>query len=333
VAAPAARLAAALGWPILAEPTSGVRCGRHVRKQVIAHYDVLLRCDEFAHDHAPEAVLRIGDMPTSKPLRQWVAGGSQIVLDPHAAWHEPTRTAEHVMAAAPGPACAAAAESLHGMRRDPRWLDSWRRADALVPPALAEAPDPFEPKALAGIEPALEEGAVVWISSSMPIRDVEAYFPQGANPIRFLANRGANGIDGVVSSAAGAARASGAQTVLLTGEVALVHDLGGLAAARRANIELTILCLNNGGGGIFDFLPVAAHAGAAAYEEHVATPTGVEIPEIAALAGLEYRTAASPEEVAGAVTAGPGLIEVRTERETNVRLHGEVVDRVSAALR
>ena len=117
---------------------------------------------------------------------------------------------------------------------------------------------------LAGLEPELPDGAIVWLSSSMPVRDVEAYFPQSPKRLRFLANRGANGIDGVVSSAAGAALAAGAPAWLLTGELALLHDIGGLLAARRAGADLQVVCLNNGGGGIFDFLPVAEHADAGA---------------------------------------------------------------------
>jgi 2-succinyl-5-enolpyruvyl-6-hydroxy-3-cyclohexene-1-carboxylate synthase len=203
----------------------------------------------------------------------------------------------------------AAALEVRTAERDPAWLASWREADALVPPALAEAPDPFEPKVLAGLEPELPENALVWVSSSMPIRDVEAYFPQSPKRLRFLANRGANGIDGVVSSALGAALATGLSTWLLTGELALLHDVGGLLAARRAGVELRIVCLNNGGGGIFDFLPVAEHADPMLYEEHIATPADVDLSLLA-----------------------PGLTEIRTDRLENVALHREVVDRVARAL-
>jgi 2-succinyl-5-enolpyruvyl-6-hydroxy-3-cyclohexene-1-carboxylate synthase len=307
VADPAARLAAEAGWPILAEPTSGVRCGDHDRSHIVAHYDVLLRVKPFA----PELVLRVGDTPTSKPLREWLAGASQVVLDPHAAWNEPTRRAELLLQAAAAPTldALAAALEVRTAEHDPAWLASWREADALVPPALAEAPDPFEPKVLAGLEPELPENALVWVSSSMPIRDVEAYFPQSPKRLRFLANRGANGIDGVVSSALGAALATGLPTWLLTGELAVLHDVGGLLAARRAGVELRILCLNNGGGGIFDFLPVAEHADPALYEEHIATPADVDLSLLA-----------------------PGLTEIRTDRLENVALHREVVERVARSL-
>jgi 2-succinyl-5-enolpyruvyl-6-hydroxy-3-cyclohexene-1-carboxylate synthase len=311
VAEPAARLAEQCGWPLLAEPTSGVRCGGHDRSHVVAHYDVLLRVDRFATRHAPELVLRVGDMPTSKPLREWVAPARQVLLDPHATWHEPSRRAELILASAAAPTldALAAAVEMRSTERDHRWIESWRAADAEVPPALAASPDPFEPKALAALEPELPDGAIVWLSSSMPVRDVEAFFPQSPKRLRFLANRGANGIDGVVSSAAGAALAGDAPVWLLTGELALLHDVGGLLAARRAGAQLQIVCLNNGGGGIFDFLPVARHADPELYEEHVATPAGVDVSAIA-----------------------PEAREIRTERAENVRLHRELVERVATRI-
>jgi 2-succinyl-5-enolpyruvyl-6-hydroxy-3-cyclohexene-1-carboxylate synthase len=331
VAEAVGRLATASGWPILAEPTSGVRCGRHDRSHVVAHYDVLLRSEGFAAGHRPELVLRVGDMPTSKPLRAWLEDAAQVVVDPHAVWNEPTRTAETIVAADPAETCAALVTALDAKSSpDDAWLTSWRDADRLVPEALAQALDPFEPKAYAALEPELPAGALVWVSSSMPIRDVEAFFPQSSNPIRFLSNRGANGIDGVVASAAGAALATGAPTFLLIGDVALLHDVGGLLAARRAGADLTIVCADNGGGGIFDFLPLAQHADAGSYEAHIATPTGVTIERIAALAGLTHHLAVTPDELRAAFAAGPGLIELRTDRADSVRLHRQVADTVAS---
>jgi 2-succinyl-5-enolpyruvyl-6-hydroxy-3-cyclohexene-1-carboxylate synthase len=311
VAEPAARLAAACGWPLLAEPTSGVRCGPHDRSHVVAHYDVLLRVEAFAAAQSPGLVLRVGDMPTSKPLRTWAAEAPQVVLDPHAAWHEPTRRAELLLrsAAAPTLDALAAAVEVRGTATDSTWLSGWRAADAVVPQALAETPDDFEPKLLAALEPELPEGAIVWLSSSMPVRDVEACFPQSPKRLRFLANRGANGIDGVVSSAAGAALAANTPAWLLTGELALLHDVGGLLAARRAEADLQVVCINNGGGAIFDFLPVAEHADPQLYEEHIATPSRADLSALA-----------------------PEIREIRTDRRTNVEWHRRLVESVRALL-
>ena len=335
VADAVARLAAAAGWPVLAEPTSGVRCGPHDRSRVVAHYDVLLRASAWAAAHRPELVLRVGDTPTSKPLRAWLGGAErQVVIDPHAAWHEPTRAAETIVHAASVGALEMLASMLEldfPARRDPGWLDGWRRADALVPPALAAVPEPFEPRAYAALAGALPPDASVWVSSSMPIRDVETFFPADETPLRFLANRGANGIDGVVSSALGAALASEARGWLLTGDLALTYDVSGLAAARRLDADLTIVCVNNNGGGIFDFLPVAEHADPHLFEEQIITPSEVPLHDLAALAGLNHVVAGDAAAVRAALDE-PGLIEYRTDRAQNVERHRRLFADVAAAL-
>jgi 2-succinyl-5-enolpyruvyl-6-hydroxy-3-cyclohexene-1-carboxylate synthase len=311
IAEPATRLAAQAGWPLLADPTSGVRCGEHDRSHVIAHYDVLLRADGFSSQHRPELVLRIGDTPTSKPLRAWLAGARQVLIDPHAGWHEPTRRAELILASAAAPTLDALASAIEmrSVARDSGWLGSWREGDELVPAALSESPEAFEPRLAAALERELPDPALLWVSSSMPIRDVEAYFPASPKRIRVLANRGANGIDGVVSSALGAAITTGLPTWLLIGEIALQHDVGGLLAARRAGVRLEIVCFDNGGGAIFDFLPVAEHADRVAYEQHIATPTTTDLEALA-----------------------PGITVLRTERAANVAEHRAVVERVAARL-
>jgi 2-succinyl-5-enolpyruvyl-6-hydroxy-3-cyclohexene-1-carboxylate synthase len=311
ISEPAARLADVTGWPLLAEPTSGVRCGDHDRSHVVAHYDVLLRAESFTSAHPAELVLRVGDTPTSKPLRAWVAEHPQVLIDPHATWHDPTRRAELILASAAAPTLDALASAIEmrSAQPDSDWLAAWRSADELVPAELAEAPDDFEPKLIAALEQELPDEALLWVSSSMPIRDVEAYFPQSDKRLRMLANRGANGIDGVVSSALGAAIASGLPTWVLIGEIALQHDAGGLLAAGRAGVQLEIVCIDNGGGSIFDFLPVAEHADEATYEQHIATPTTTDLESLA-----------------------PGARLLRTDRAKNVELHRALVERVAAQL-
>jgi 2-succinyl-5-enolpyruvyl-6-hydroxy-3-cyclohexene-1-carboxylate synthase len=330
-AAPAAALAEAAGWPILAEPTSGLRCGPHDRSRVVAHYDAFLRDRDWARRHRPELVLRVGDTPTSKPLRAFLAGAEQIVVDPDASWNEPTRTAARHLACGAAATLRALAAGLGARAPGEEWVDAWLAADALVAGELAAAPDPFEPKAYAGLAGSLPDGATVWLSSSMPVRDVETFFPSVDTALRFLANRGANGIDGVVSSAVGAALASAGPCTLLTGELALLHDVSGLIAARRLGAELTIVCVNNGGGGIFDFLPVAETAAVDDYERLIATPHEIDLEPVAALAGLAYTRASTAEEVRRAA-AVPGLVELRTDRAANVREHRALFERVAQRL-
>ena len=213
-------------------------------------------------------------------------------------------------AAAPTLDALASSVEMRSGKPDPSWVEAWKSADRTAWEAIEASPDDFEGRVLASLEPELPDEAVVWVSSSMPIRDVEACFPQSSKRLRFLANRGANGIDGVVSSALGAAIATGLPTWALIGELALQHDAGGLLAARREGVPLEIVCIDNGGGGIFDFLPVAEHADPAAYEEHIATPSdGIDLAAL-----------------------WPGLREVRTDRRQNVRLHRELVERVARSL-
>jgi 2-succinyl-5-enolpyruvyl-6-hydroxy-3-cyclohexene-1-carboxylate synthase len=333
-AAAVARLAGVLGWPLLAEPTSGLRCGPDGDAvEAIAHYEVLLRGERFAGEMTPELVLRVGDTPTSQALRAWLGRTRQVVVDPHGDWHEPTRTAERLVRADPAAFCDGLAHALEGREpsADPAWLSRWREADALVPPRLAAAPDPFEPKIWNAVAEAAPEGSTLFVASSMAIRDVEALLPRTAKQLTVLANRGANGIDGTVSSAVGAALGLGQRTYVLIGDLALLHDVGGLLAARRLGAELTVVCANNGGGGIFDFLPVSRAADERAYEEHIATPADVDVADLAALAGLPYVLASAPADVKEAVQS-PAVVEVRTNRAENVRLHREVYARVAAAL-
>ena len=176
---------------------------------------------------------------------------------------------------------------------DAAWLGRWRDADARAASAIEATigtDEINEPRIARELATAVPAGATVVIAASMPIRDVETFWPVLDAPPRALANRGANGIDGTISTAYGVAAATGGPTYLLIGDVALAHDVGGLLAGRRLGVPLTIVVIDNAGGGIFDFLPVATQG--AEYEEHVLTPTGLEVERVAALYGAGYRSVA-----------------------------------------
>ncbi|HEX2409901.1 MAG TPA: 2-succinyl-5-enolpyruvyl-6-hydroxy-3-cyclohexene-1-carboxylic-acid synthase [Solirubrobacteraceae bacterium] len=321
--------------PLLADPLSGARRG----PAAVAHYDELLRNPEWAAAHAPELVLRVGDLPTSKPLRQWLAGlenALQIAFDAENAWQDPTGSVATIAAADPRATLEAIAHRTQA--RDTAWLDSWRRADRAAATAIAIALTPAglcEPRVAAEIGAGLPAEATVVVASSMPVRDVEAFFPAREIPPRVLSNRGANGIDGTVSTAFGVAATRDGPTVLLIGDVALFHDLGGLLAATRHRLKLTIVVLHNDGGGIFHFLPVS-HEGAA-FEEHVATPHGLDFAHAATLFGLGYETADSVDAFRAALARAlaadrTSIVAVHTDRETNVAIHRAVRDAVAAAV-
>ncbi len=315
--------AAALGAPLLADPLSGARRG----PAAIAHYDALLRDERFAAAPDPAVVVRIGDLPTSKPLRQWLASldAHQIAFDPEHARQDPDGVVDEVLDADPAEWARAVAGS---GREASAWLAEWRTADAAAAQAIdGTLGDGLSEPGVARALAALPGEACVFTASSMPVRDVETFWPVRDSPPRVLAHRGANGIDGTVAAAFGAA-AAGGRVVLHIGDVALAHDLGALLTHRRGGAPITIVLVDNGGGGIFDFLPAATQTDA--FEEHIATPTGLEAERIAALFGLAYERVTTLDQVREA----PGtLLHVRTDRARNVALHREVWAAVSAALR
>jgi 2-succinyl-5-enolpyruvyl-6-hydroxy-3-cyclohexene-1-carboxylate synthase len=315
-----------LGWPVLAEPTSGVRWGADStgNTNVIAHYDLLVRSEAFAAER-PDLVIRVGEMPTSKPLRAWLDGCRQVVVDPHLDWHDPTRSAEALVAVGPNALADAGGDADAERVADPRpWLERWRAGDSVVAEELARTAEPFEPLAYNVLA---ELAELIWVSSSLPIRDFESYFPRTEQPLTILSNRGANGIDGVVSSAAGAAIGAGKPAYLAIGELALLHDIGGLVTARRAGAQLAILCVNNGGGGIFDFLPVAEQAEPESYERHVATPVDFDVATAAQLGGLTHQRATTAAEVREHLRPGT-LVEFVTDRRTSLQRHRELAARI-----
>jgi 2-succinyl-5-enolpyruvyl-6-hydroxy-3-cyclohexene-1-carboxylate synthase len=351
----AAAFAQAAGWPLLADPLSGARRG----PAAVAHYDALLRDERFVAGLAPDFVLRVGDLPVSKPLRGWLAGlGSvpQVALDPEGAWQDPNAILSRSLAVDPVAALAATQRDLSPADED--WLATWRSADERAAEAmhgLLGDGSACEPAVAAELGVLLPQQATLFVASSMPVRDIETFWPVRSDPPRVLCNRGANGIDGTVSSAFGAAAAGEGPVVLLIGDVALAHDIGGLLAARRLGLKLTIVLLDNGGGGIFDFLPVAGSTiarepepepVAAAtdqsaqqdiYTRHIATPTGLDFADAARLYGLTHERAGDIPAFRSALERafareGSSIVEVRTDRSANVELHRRVWQAVSQAL-
>jgi 2-succinyl-5-enolpyruvyl-6-hydroxy-3-cyclohexene-1-carboxylate synthase len=350
----AAEFARVASWPLLADPLSGARRG----EAAVAHYDALLRDARFAAAMVPDLVLRVGDLPVSKPLRTWLAGlveARQVAFDPDAAWQDPASVLSDSLALEPATALAQLSRSLadgfaqreHAERAgaDEDWLASWRSADERAAEAIVgvlAGEQLSEPRVAAELGVLLPAEATLFVASSMPVRDIETFWPIRAEPPRVLCNRGANGIDGIVSSAFGVAADGPGPVVALIGDVALAYDIGGLLAASRLGVKLTIVLLDNDGGGIFDFLPVSdasiARAPALAaepdgedlYTYHIATPTGLDFAQAAALYGLEHQLVSSPGELREALEqalspqAGSTLVHVRSERAANVELHRRV---------
>jgi 2-succinyl-5-enolpyruvyl-6-hydroxy-3-cyclohexene-1-carboxylate synthase len=332
----AAALAAALGWPILADPLSGLRAGPHDLTRVL-HASDALGWAGFLERSGVEAVVRFGAIPTSKPMAEWLAAHRdlpQVFIEP-AGRRDPTATANPILRSE----VAATLDALTAAMAAPApadWLDRWRRADdaaaAAIAEVLAATPFPNEPAIARVVAEALPDPAVLWVASSMPVRDLDAVMLPTRRRIRVMANRGANGIDGFLSTAFGSASVSGVVTVALAGDLSVLHDIGALATAARLRVPATVVAVNNDGGGIFHLLPQAGHPH---FERHWGTPHGLDLARVAAVLGLESEVITDRDRLAQAVSVTPErprLVEVRTDRAANAELHRQIRRVVAAAV-
>jgi 2-succinyl-5-enolpyruvyl-6-hydroxy-3-cyclohexene-1-carboxylate synthase len=334
VGAEAAAAAVALGYPLLGDPLSAARHG----ETAIGTYDLMLRDPGFHDRVRPELVVRVGDLPTSKPLRTWLASLGdlpQLALDPAGVWQDPAAVVSELDRGDPAQTLRALARL--GSIPDESWLADWIGADDAVTRALTDELDrePLsEPAVARRLGEWLAPEVTLFCAASMPIRDLELYLPARRRGPAVLSNRGANGIDGTVSSAFGVA-ASGRPVVLLIGDVALAHDIGGLLAARRLELEVTIVVLNNDGGGIFNFLPISDDV--ETFATHIATPHGLGFEHAAALYGLAHEEPTTTDRFEAALRASIGsgrttIIEIRTDRAQNLALHRRLAGRGLAAI-
>lgn len=332
-------LARAAGMPVFADIASGLR-GAAVPEGVVAcsHADLFLR-DEAIAALAPDFVLRLGGIPTSKTLATWLARHRppMVAVQPDDRRRDPDAIVAEAIVAQSDALCTALATHVRRGARDEGWSDTLRTAETGARALLAGVPR--EAAAVVAACGALPAGANLFLSSSMPIRWAEMYVSALAPGVEVHANRGANGIDGIVSTAIGVARGSGAPTLLVTGDLAFLHDAGGLRAARELRAPLAILLLNNDGGGIFSHLPVARHE--QAFEALFGTPQGCDLAAASRASGIEHCVASTLEEVAtltaSALAGGVRVIEWRSDRAETVReqaaltrLPGVHEDRVEA---
>jgi 2-succinyl-5-enolpyruvyl-6-hydroxy-3-cyclohexene-1-carboxylate synthase len=318
-----------LGWPVLADPRSGCRLPSPV---TVAAGDALLRAGAFAEAHRPDAVVRLGAPPASK-LVAALAGDLLVVVDRHGGWADPARAADAVVAGHPAATLAAVA----GPGAPPGWLDAWRAAEAAAQDAvdavLSAHPEPSEPGTARTLAAALPDGAALVTSSSMPVREVE-WFARPRTGLRVLANRGANGIDGVTSTALGVAAAwPDRRTALLTGDLAFLHDGGGLVAMARDQRDLLVVVCDNDGGGIFELLPQAQALPRDRFELLFGTPHRLDLAAVAAGYGLPVTTVEKAAKLEDAISgSGPRVVVVPADRRATAALHAELGDAVGRAV-
>lgn len=338
-------LSRATCWPVLADPLSGCRS-----PGTVAAADALLRSSVVRH-WQPQVVLRIGAPWASRVVNEWLADLSclQVLVDPWGSWAAPDRLPGEVVVAHPQAVCRAVSERTEAVPAGPagarrvagdwarRWTLAERLAQGAIDATLAGEGTLTEPAIARSAVSALPGGSTLVVSSSMPIRDVE-WWGRPRDGVRFLANRGANGIDGALSTALGVAAANqGRFTGALLGDLAFLYDAAALLGAAERDEDLDVVVVDNDGGGIFNFLPQAASQPPERFERLWGVPHGSDLAAIARAYGAsaeevpDLRALTSAWSGAG---AGKGLriLVARTDRAANVTVHRRLQAAVQAAV-
>jgi 2-succinyl-5-enolpyruvyl-6-hydroxy-3-cyclohexene-1-carboxylate synthase len=332
------RLADSLGWPLLPDVGSQLRLGA-ASKNLVQYHDALLASDSFEEAHTPGAVLHFGGRSLSKRLERFLATtrpDPYVVVRENPFRLDPGHRVTHSVEADIVDLCTALAQAAerHPPAAAASWTASWReaseRVDGYLDRVLEETGNLNEPLVARLVSRHIPEGHALCVASSMPVRDLDTFAASDGAPAPVAANRGASGIDGTVATAAGFARGSGRPVTLLMGDLALLHDLNSLALLR--GLPVTVVVLNNDGGAIFSFLPVARHK--AFFEPYFGTPQRLSFEHAAAMFGLNYEHPRSAAKIIETYRAacernGPTLIEVRTDRAENVELHRRLLSEIS----
>lgn len=320
--AAARRLAEALGWPLLSEPTGNARSGPNA----VAGYPLLLADADFAASMRADVVVVVGKPGLSRSLLGWLAGaGRHIVVDPRRAWADPLRRTDVVLPAVP----------TAQPRAETTWLGSWQAADTAARLAVDAVLDglgtPSEPRLARDLSASLPAGALLLAGSSRPIRDLEAY-SGNRDDVTVIGNRGASGIDGLVSTAVGAALAHDGPAYALLGDLAFLHDHGGLILGPgEVRPDLTLVVVDNDGGGIFSLLPPADHDG---FDRLFGTPHRLDLVAVATAAGWDCDVLERAGDLPGMLAGqGPRVLLARTRRAENAVLQRQLQRAVSDRLR
>lgn len=328
--------AKSLQWPVLCDPLSNLRSEvpTDCLHLCIAHYDALLKSEHFADIAVPDTVIRFGPQPVSKPLSLFLKKTKPtvyVVFDESPEFRDSLGVVTHHVQASPH-ALFTAVNQLQRTEYAKLWATANQEAEQCTRHYEGTLGD--EGIIVKCLLDNLPTGSDLISSSSMPIRDLDTFFCATEKELMLFANRGANGIDGVVSTALGIERARKRPTFLLIGDLAFLHDVNGLIVSRFHETSITIVILNNDGGGIFSYLPQASEPNH--FEELFGTPTGLTFEHIGAMYDAQYASVHTKEEFVQEIQKDKvkpiRIIEVFTSRPVNVQNHraywADVVERV-----
>jgi len=329
----------AYGYPIVADPLSGLRSGLHDKETIIDCYDTFLRNERLRDSWKPDVIIRFGGMPVSKALMQYLkkqTGALHIVVDESGNWRDPALISTEVVYANDAAFCE---QLVNGTKQQSKreWLHMWQHMNAVVKEKLADIKSyehAFEGKVITELVDVLPEEATLFVSNSMPIRDTDTFFFTNEKNIEVVANRGVNGIDGIVSTALGVSVAR-KPLVLVVGDLSFYHDLNGLLAAKLHDLHATIVVVNNDGGGIFSFLP--QYEQKEHFEALFGTPLGLDYEHVVKMYNGSFERVHTWEAFRHEVNKGTrekGLhvIEIKTDREENLQLHRDMMAKAAVVV-
>ena len=333
------QLAQTLQWPIIADQRSGCRVPASVGQEavIVSTADVMLRDVATATQLTPEVILRIGDPPVSKVVNAWLkeCGATYCAISTTPALIDPDKRVQLHIVGTPSQICM---EVVRGSvkRTDQTWLNEWKRCESIarstIDRELVAATEITEPFVASRLLSAMPVDSNLVLSSSMPIRDVE-WFAAPRDGVKVFANRGVNGIDGVVSTAVGVALASRKPTALMIGDVAMMHDINGLINVTDRGIDLRIVIIDNNGGGIFSFLPQASSLDKERFEQLFGTPHNTDFVSLLAGHRVDCVVAETRSQFNAAIErSGLSAVLVRTRRDDNVVEHARINAAVASAL-
>lgn len=331
LAAGLSRLSSLLRWPILADALSNLRQAGAMSSSLVSCYEPLVRRTGFQVNR-PDCVVRLGGVPTSKDLNSFCGNARTVLLDDSDGWRDPDFAASSIVLGDLEHSVGCMVKALEGLSRpETRWLELWLRsgveAEARVDSLMAGMDEPFEGKLFHLLSKRLDPPSplTLVVGSSMPVRDLDYYFLRGSKNLRIVANRGANGIDGTVSTALGVSAEEG-DVLLVLGDVSFYHDMNGLLASKLHKLNATIIVINNRGGGIFSFLPQHSLP-RDLFEQLFGEAHDLDFSGVRLLYGGEFNRVSdwgSFDRVLASSIRGRGLrvIELMaTDRERNLQLH------------
>ena len=343
VVAAVMELSAATAWPVIGEPISGTRRARGDSVgTVIANVDHILRHADIAAELAPDVVIRLGGTPTTKPLRLWLEAHRpthMVLIDPANRWNDASFVVTRHLAADP---VAVLTEAAGAVRQGSAWCERWKELDLIVDRVVTDEirRGPLLSALVTSVlADVLPDHSLVMASNSMPVRELDSFVRTDGPRIDFVGNRGASGIDGITSTASGLASQHDAPVVLYIGDIALLHDLGALFGVARSGLHLTVVCVDNNGGGIFSSLAIASRGDEVDFETLFRTPHGLNLAGFDGVGGVRISEVTSAAEFAEALrsaceseTPGVDLLLIEVDPDIDLAQHRAITSAVKDAV-